>query len=101
MFFLTRRRARPLPLFGCGIVPRPLLRRRRLAPAGHAHPLGALAGSGVGLGPLSVDGQAPAVAKPPVGADLGQALDVLRALPAKVTLDLPGLDRLAELHDLV
>src|SRR3954453_23382581 len=100
MFFLTRRRVRPLPLFGCGI-PAPLLRRRRLAPAGDAHLLRALARPGVSLGPLAVHRQAPAVAKSAVGADLREPLDVLRAIPAKVTLHLLGLDGLAKLHYLV
>src|SRR3954449_8714087 len=100
MFFLTRRRVRPLPLFGCGI-PAPLLRLRRLAPAGDSHLLRALARPGVGLGPLAVDGQPAAVAKAAIGADLREPLDVLRAVPAKVTLDLARFDRLAELHDLI
>src|SRR5918995_1717756 len=37
----------------------------------------------------------------PVGADLLQALHVLRAVPSKVTLDLAALDRVPELDDLV
>src|SRR3954447_11615198 len=101
MFFLTRRRARPLALFGCGMAPPALLRRRRLAPAGDAHLLRALARPGVGLGPLAVHRQPAAVAKSAIGADLRQPLDVLRAVPPKVTLDLLGLDGLAKLHDLV
>src|SRR5581483_9230388 len=107
MFFLTRRRERPLPrpapLFGCAISPPPtaLLRRRRLALAGDAHPPRPLAGPGVGLRALSADGQATAVPKAAIGADLRQPLDVLRALPAEIALDLAGLDRLAQLDDLV
>src|SRR5690349_3174393 len=41
------------------------------------------------------------MAEPAVGADLREPLDVLRPLPAEVALDLAGLDRLAQLHDLV
>src|SRR4051812_26712043 len=100
MFFLTRRRARPLLFFGCGI-PASLLRLRRLAPAGNAHALGPLAGPRVGLRPLAVNREPAPVAKAAVGADLREPLDVLRAVMAKVTLDLASLDRLAELHDLV
>src|SRR5204862_5312740 len=105
MFFLTRRRVRPLPraaFLGCGIpVDLLLLRRRRLAPAGHAHPSWALAGAGVRLRALAPHRQPAPVAKPPVGADLRETLDVLRALAAEVALDLARLDRLAKLHDLV
>src|SRR5215208_1863265 len=104
MFFFTRRRVRALPrgLFGWGIwLVLVLLRPRRLAPAGDAHLLRALARPGVGLGPLAVNRQAAPVAQATVGADLRQPLDVLRAVPAEVTLDLAGLDGLAELHDLV
>src|SRR5262249_59304380 len=42
-----------------------------------------------------------AVAQAPGGADLLKAFDVLRALAAEVPLPLAGLDRLAELDDLV
>src|SRR3954453_3993299 len=105
MFFLTRRRVRALPrvgLLGWGIsVSLSLLRRGRLAAAGDAHALRALAGSGVGLGPLAVHGEAAPVAKSSIGADLRQSLDVLGALPAEVALHLARLDGLSELHDLV
>src|SRR5262245_46353726 len=103
MFFLTRRRERPLPrvpFLGCATRVL-LLRPRRLALAGHAHSPGALAAAGVGLGSLSPDRKAAAVAKPAVGADLGQPLDVLGAVAAQIALNLLGLDRLAKLHDLV
>src|SRR5215216_6729778 len=105
MFFLTRRRVRALPRaprLGWGIVREPvLLRSRRLAATGDAHPLRALAGSGVGLGPLAMHRQATAVAKSSVGADLRQPLDVLGPIPAEVALHLARLDGLAEFHDLV
>src|SRR5215207_2962548 len=99
MFFFTRRRARPLPRFGCGIGL--LLLRRRLLLAGDAHPARALAATRVGLRALSVDGQAAPVAQAPVGADLRQPLDVLGALATQVALDLVALDGLAQLHSLV
>src|SRR5436190_5341435 len=101
MFLRTRRRGRPpFPLRGCGIRPRSL-RARRLAPAGDAHPPWALAGPRVRLRPLAPAGHPAAVSEPAVGADLGEPLDVLRALPSEIALDLARLDGLAQLHDLV
>src|SRR6266576_2265915 len=104
MFFFTRRRERPLPraaFFGCAIPSPSLLRRRRLSPAGDAHPPRALAAARVRLRSLAPDRKPAPVAEAAVGADLGQPLDVLRALAAQIPLDLVGLDRLAKLHHLV
>ena len=42
--------------------------------------LGTLAGTGVGLGPLAVDGQAAAMTQAAIAADFGQPLDVHRGL---------------------
>src|SRR3954470_14118318 len=56
-FFLTRRRARPLPFFGCGTSGTSLLRRRLLL-AGDAHAPRALAGTRVGLRALPAGRQA-------------------------------------------
>src|SRR5688572_11789217 len=78
MFFLTLRRVRAF--LGAAMLLRDLLL------AGDAHPSRPLAPAGVGLGPLSPNGQPAPVAKPPVGTDLHQPLDVLRALPAQVAL---------------
>ena len=93
-------------LAACGLLrlrhlPTLLLRRRRPALAGDAHPPRALAAARVGLRSLAPDRKAAAVAKAAVGADLGQPLDVLGALAAQVPLHLTGLDRLAKLHHLV
>ena len=65
--------------------------------------LGALAGAGVGLGALTADGQAAAVAQPLPATDLHLALDVLLDLAAQVALDLEGsgLDVVADAGDLV
>src|SRR3954453_21923418 len=100
MFFLTRRRARPFAGF-FGAIAALLLRRRRLAPAGDAHPARALAPARVRLRPLAPHRQPAPVAEAAVGADLHQPLLVLRALAAQVALDLARLDRLAQLDDLV
>src|SRR6185503_14730958 len=100
MFFLTRRRERPFAGFFAAIV-RLLLRRRRLAPAGNAHALRALAPARVGLGPLASDREPAPVAQAAVGADFHQPLDVLRSLAAQVALDLARFDRLAQPDDLV
>src|SRR5215211_6504944 len=103
MFFFTRRRERPLPragFFGCAIPPL-LLRRRRLALAGDAHPTRALAGPRVGLRPLAPDWKASTMPQAAVGADLREPLDALGAVAAQVALDLAGLDRLAKLNHLV
>src|SRR5438034_4240387 len=103
MFFFTRRRERALPraaFFGCATIG-PLLRRRWSALAGDAHPSRALARARVGLRPLAPHREPPAVTEAAIGADLREALDVLRAIAAKIALDLAGLHRLAKLHDLV
>src|SRR3954454_17239993 len=100
MFFLTRRRERPLAGFFSAIV-LVLFRRRRLALAGDAHPARALADACVGLGPLAPDREPAAVAEAAVGADLHQPFDVLGALAAEVALDLVLLDRLAQANHLV
>src|SRR5205085_11058280 len=50
--------------------------------------LGALAGAGVGMGPLATNGKAAAVTQALVAADLHLALDVLLDLAAQVTFDL-------------
>src|SRR4029453_18801370 len=97
MFFFTRRRARPFCPFACAIYP--LLGRRCLALARHAHPARPLAAPGVGLRTLAPNRQATAVAQAAVGADLGQPLDVLGTLAPQVTLDVQRLDGLADLHD--
>src|SRR4051795_702636 len=96
MFFFTRRRPRPRAGLCCATL---LL---HLLPAGHLHALRALARARVRLGALAVDRQATAVAETAVAADLHQALDVLRALAAKVALDGEVVvDVVAELADLV
>src|SRR4029453_10722157 len=60
-----------------------------------------LAGAAVGLGALAVHRQATGVTDAPIGADLLQALDRLRALAAQVTLHLEvPVDVVAELRDL-
>ncbi|MPN20016.1 hypothetical protein SDC9_167392 [bioreactor metagenome] len=60
--------------------------------------LGSLAGAGVGLAALAADGQALAVAHPPIAADLGQALDVHRHVAAQVAFhNIAVGDGLAEL----
>src|SRR5690606_20175369 len=69
--------------------------------AGDAEPPRALAAAGVRLRPLAPDRQAAPVEQAAVGADLHQPFDVLRALAAQVALDLPLLDRLAQLDDLL
>ena len=94
----TLRRGRPFFLAG---DLRPLLRVGFFLRPGDAHALRALAAAGVGLGALAAHGQAAAVAQAAVGADLGQALDVLRALAAEVAFDLARLDRVAKLDRLV
>src|SRR5699024_6540207 len=60
---------------------------RGLLLAGHGA-LGALAGTGVGLGALPVHGQPTAVAQPLVAADLDLATDVCGDLATQVTLEL-------------
>src|SRR5207247_2937807 len=60
--------------------PADLLGGGRLALAGDAHLPRPLAGARVGLGPLAAGGPSAPVAVATVGADLGQPLDVLRAL---------------------
>src|SRR5688572_5209103 len=101
MLRFARRRLRPLPRFGCGTARYPLLRRRRLLAAGDAGSARSLAAARVGLGPLPPDRKPAPVANPAVGADLGQALDVLRALAPQITLNLVRLDGLAQLHRLL
>src|SRR5436190_16740257 len=101
MFLRTRRRGRPpFPLRGCGIRRRSL-RARRLAPAGDAHPPWALPGPRVRLRSLAPGRHAAAVSEAAVGADLGEPLDVLRALSAQIALDLARFDGLAKLYYLV
>src|SRR5579872_4855700 len=64
--------------------------------------LGALAGAGVGVGPLAVHRQAAPVPEALVADDLDLALDVLVLLAAQVALDLEvGVDVAAQPHDLV
>jgi hypothetical protein len=64
--------------------------------------LQAVARPGVGLRALAVDREPAAVADAPVGADLAEPLDRLRAVAAQVALDLEVLvDVLAELGDLL
>src|SRR4051812_43860114 len=70
--------------------------------AGNLHALRALARARVRLGALAVHGEPAAVAEAAVAADLHEALHVLRALAAEVTLDGQVLvDEVAELADLV
>src|SRR3954451_10377658 len=69
---------------------------RRLLLAGDRHPLGSLPGARVGLGVLTAHGQAAPVAQAAVGADLHQALDVLRALAAQVSHRQHVVDRVAQ-----
>src|SRR5262249_54791432 len=96
-------RRRERPFFGAAISEflSGSLRRRGLLLARDAHPAGTLAAARVGLGALPANREAAAVAPAPGGADLLKAFDVLRAAAAEVTLHLAGLDRLAELDDLV
>src|SRR3954468_21355617 len=96
MFLRVRRRARPRVAAlrgGANLL--------RLLSAAHGL-LRALSGARVGLRPLAVDRQAAAVPQPTIRANLGEALDRLRALAAQVALDLEvRVDVLAELRDLV
>src|SRR5258708_5989996 len=94
MFLRTRRRARPRVALRGGA------KLLRLLPAAHGL-LRALARACVRLRPLAVDRQAAAVPQAAVRADLGQALDRLRALAAQVAFDLEvRVDVLTELRDL-
>src|SRR5215467_44043 len=69
--------------------------------AGHGL-LAALAGPGVGLGPLAMDRQPTAMADALVAADLHLAPDVRLDLTAKVTFDpVGGVDPVAELDEVV
>src|ERR1700730_9746312 len=98
MFFLALRRVRPR-VAAC-LPGGATLLRLRLAAADSL--LGALAGPRVRLRPLTVRRQPAPVAKAAVRADLGEALNRLLALAAKVALDLElGVDVVAELRDLV
>src|SRR4051812_45082791 len=98
-FFFTRRRPRGR-LGRCGGI-RSVLPYLLLAAARHLGAAGALAGAGIGLGALSVDGQAATVPETAVCADLHQPLDVLGALAAEIALHRQVLvDRLAKLEDL-
>src|SRR3954462_11570236 len=81
MFFFTRRRARPLVACRLGGAISGLGRCLLAAADGL---LRALAGAGVGLRALAADGQAAPVPDSPVGADLAEALDRVRALAAQV-----------------
>src|SRR4051812_46175109 len=94
---LLRLAAAALGTTGC----RHRLLLARLLLARDLHALRALAGARVGLGVLPVDRQAAPVAQAAVGADLHQALDVLRALAAQVALDGDAVDRVAQARDLV
>ena len=49
--------------------------------------LGSLAGSGIGLGLLTANGQTLAMALAAITADLLQSLDIKSCLPSEVTLD--------------
>src|SRR5262245_12643702 len=78
-----------------------LLLRRSLLLAGHRLAR-ALPGARVGVRALPSHGETPAMAKPPVAADVHQQLDVLRRLAAEVAFHLVvALDRLADADDLV
>src|SRR5829696_6867045 len=96
MFFLTRRRVRPLPGFLAAAIV-----CLDLALTGDAHPARALAATRVGLRTLAADRQAAAVAQTAVGADLHQPFQVLRALATQIALHLAPLDCLAQAHGLV
>src|SRR5262249_18369493 len=97
MFLRTRRRVRPL--VAALREPGTLLRCLLAAADGL---LRALAGACVGLRPLTVHRPVAVVADTAVSADLGQALDRLRALAAQVAFDLVvRVDVLAELRDLL
>src|SRR3972149_7724206 len=62
----------------------------------------ALAGPGVGMGPLAADRKPAGMPKPPIAADIHQPLDVHRDLLAQISLDAaPGIDDLAALADLL
>src|SRR5215218_602129 len=95
MFFLTRRRARPLGDFFSAIS------YLDLALAGDAEAARTLAPTGVGLCALTADRQTAAVAQAAVGTDLHQAFDVLGALAPEIALDLAVLDRFPQFDDLV
>src|SRR5438309_825181 len=98
MFFLALRRVRPR-VAACLLGGATLL-RLRLAAADSL--LGALASPRVRLRALTVRRQPAPVAEAAVRADLGEALDRLLALAAKVALHLElGVDVVAELRDLV
>src|SRR5688500_12281563 len=96
MFLRTFRRPRGRPGFCCATL---LL---HLLLAGDLHALLALAAARIRLRALAVHGKPAPMAEAPVGADLHQALDVLGALTAEVTLHREvGVDEVAELDDLV
>src|SRR5439155_14788122 len=98
MFFLTLRRVRPR-VAACLLGGATLLRLRLAAADGL---LRALASPGVRLRALPVGRQPAPMAKAAIRADLGEPLDRLLALAAKVALDLElGVDVVAELRDLV
>src|ERR1700742_1070693 len=62
----------------------------------------ALAGTGVGLRPLTVHGQAPAVPDPLIAADLDLAPDVRLDFPAQVALDAVGrVDPVAQANQIL
>src|SRR5438105_3890598 len=99
MFLRARRRVRPrVACLRGGAISG--LGRRLLAAADGL--LRALARAAVCTRALAVHRQPTAMANPPVGADLAEPLDRLRALAAEITLDLEVLvDVGPELRDLV
>src|SRR5213078_1180951 len=96
MFFLTRRRVRPLAACRRGGAILGLRRRLLAATDGLRR---SLPGACVRAGPLAVHGKTTPVPDPTVRADLREPLDRLGALPAQVTFDLEVLvDVLAQLR---
>src|SRR5438094_10100278 len=93
MFFFSRRRGFLVLGLATGLLP--------LLPSHADRLLGSLAGAGVGVRPLTRDGEAPAVTDPLIRGDLDLPLDVLGHVAAEVPLDLVGpVDPLADPNDL-